>query len=159
MPTGQAKPKGAKGMGRMFDITDDLDSIPYDPNVELEEENGKGVAYTHPAPFRLDPGRLARDHHMVSSSSLVQPPDHGNEEVDGQAVPEAPCEKPGFARIPLSQLCALPPVKGTGRDDVFRYYYNPVVRMCIPFSYSGKGGEIICYMYHAYLQERVTNFF
>ncbi|CAG2116473.1 unnamed protein product, partial [Medioppia subpectinata] len=54
---------------------------------------------------------------------------------------ERGCDKAGAEPMSVTELCALPPHKGTGNDDIFRYYYNPVVQMCLPFSYSGKGGN------------------
>ncbi|CAG2106071.1 unnamed protein product [Medioppia subpectinata] len=54
---------------------------------------------------------------------------------------EKGCDRAGAEPMSVTELCALPPHKGTGNDDIFRYYYNPVVQMCLPFSYSGKGGN------------------
>ena len=58
-------------------------------------------------------------------------------DVDGQPiVPDGPCDNPNLDQNTVQELCALPPDKGTGSDDLFRIYYNPIVQQCLPFSYS-----------------------
>ena len=95
---------------------------PYGPSPAEQELNNK-VGRETGVPLEWEPTGI----------DAQQPPN--------DAVPEAPCDQPGSENMPLEVLCSLPPHKGTGYDDIFRYYYNPVVQQCIPFSYSGKGGN------------------
>jgi len=62
-------------------------------------------------------------------------------------IKQTPKEYPEDARqfLIAHKLCSLPPDKGTGSDDVFRYYFNAVVQQCLAFSYSGSGGNY-CYL-------------
>jgi hypothetical protein len=58
-----------------------------------------------------------------------------------KAVAEAACDNPNIDMMSIRELCSMPPDKGTGSDDIIRYYFNPIVQQCIPFSYSGLGGN------------------
>jgi hypothetical protein len=62
-------------------------------------------------------------------------------QLEDRIAAESPCNSSTSNVLTVHQLCSLPPDKGSGDDDIFRYYYNPVVQQCIAFSYSGKGGN------------------
>ena len=38
-------------------------------------------------------------------------------------------------------MCELVPERGHGKLDIIRIYYNPVLQQCLPFSWSGDGGN------------------
>ncbi len=38
-------------------------------------------------------------------------------------------------------MCELVPDRGRGKRDIVRIYYNPVLQQCLPFSWSGTGGN------------------
>ncbi|XP_054166881.1 kunitz-type serine protease inhibitor mulgin-2-like [Oppia nitens] len=50
-------------------------------------------------------------------------------------------ECPPISETTVRELCSLSPDKGFGSDDLFRYYFNPVTQLCLPFSFSGNGGN------------------
>ena len=38
-------------------------------------------------------------------------------------------------------MCELVPDRGHGHKDIIRIYYNPVLQQCLPFSWTGTGGN------------------
>ncbi|CAG2118499.1 unnamed protein product [Medioppia subpectinata] len=48
---------------------------------------------------------------------------------------------PGSIELSIQQMCELVPDTGEGVEDIVRIYYNPVLQQCLPFSWSGRGGN------------------
>jgi hypothetical protein len=51
------------------------------------------------------------------------------------------CKDPNAIEISVTEMCKLPPNRGHGHKDIVRIYYNPVLQQCLPFSWTGKGGN------------------
>ncbi|XP_054163151.1 kunitz-type serine protease inhibitor textilinin-3-like [Oppia nitens] len=43
--------------------------------------------------------------------------------------------------LTIQQMCELVPDTGCGNLDIIRIYYNPILQQCLPFSWSGSGGN------------------
>ena len=48
---------------------------------------------------------------------------------------------PNSFSLTIRQMCELVPDRGHGFRDIVRIYYNPVLQTCLPFSWSGEGGN------------------
>src|SRR5882724_9460520 len=50
-------------------------------------------------------------------------------------------ESNGQQCLDVTDMCELVPNRGWGNRDIIRIYYNHILQQCLPFSWSGMGGN------------------